>query len=50
MSYLIQCYIYYNPKTLLILKKKSLLSEPRAREEQEYTFAKQQYTPFSPLS
>jgi hypothetical protein len=39
---------YSNPLTLLILKKKRYIVRPRAREKQEYTFAKQEYPPISP--
>jgi hypothetical protein len=44
MSFLIQCYIYYNPKTLLLIKKRDICFRPRAREDQEYSFALLNYT------
>jgi hypothetical protein len=50
MSCLIQCYITINPKTLLLIKKKSYTVKPRAREQHEYTFDKAKvYSSFSPL-
>jgi hypothetical protein len=42
--------VFYNlnPLTLLLIKKEIYSVKSRAREQQEYTFAKHQYTPSSP--
>jgi hypothetical protein len=52
ISSLTQCYILYNPLTLLLIKKKIYNVLPRAREEQEYIFTLtlKQTLPFPPRS
>jgi hypothetical protein len=48
MSSLIQCSILLPLNPINNKKKDMLFSRPRARETQEYTFAKQQYPPYFP--